>query len=63
MAERLLKYFKYVGDEKGIDGKVALARLTVMTTISAGTLPDSAENLYKIRVAVERITGKPAPPF
>jgi hypothetical protein len=61
MGVTLLKYYKYMGEEQGIDGKVKLAQKTKMTSTIAASVPDSAENIRKVQDAVQAITGKPAP--
>ena len=63
MAERLIKYYEYIGEEKGLGAKIELAGATKIPSTSAGTAPDSPENLKIFRAAVEKITGKPAPIF
>ncbi len=61
MAEKLLLYYKYVAEKKGIEGKMKLASETKIPSTIAATTPDTPENLAKFRKAVEIITGKPAP--
>jgi len=61
MAEKLMKYYEYVGQEKGLVAKIELASATRIPSTSAPTAPDSPENLKLFRKAVEEITGKPAP--
>jgi hypothetical protein len=63
MAEKLIRYYTYVFEEKGYEGKVELAMLTEMPAVIAATEPDSAENLEKFKNAVEQITEKPAPEY
>jgi hypothetical protein len=41
MGEKLIMYYKYVGDLKGFMGKVELAKLTLMPTTIAAAAPDS----------------------
>ncbi len=61
MAERLLKYYKYVGDKAGLPGKMQLARVTKIPSTQAAMEPDSPETLRRFREAVAQITGAPAP--
>lgn len=61
MAERLMKYFKYITDEKGFEGKIQLAQATKMPTTKAALEPDSPENISLFKDAVSKITGKSAP--
>jgi hypothetical protein len=63
MAEKLVKYYAYVFEEKGYAGKVELAMLTKLPAVIAATEPDSEENIHKFTEAVEKITGKPAPEY
>lgn len=63
MAEKLLRYYKYVSDEKGLDGKMSLATETKIPSSKAALEPDSPENLAAFKRAVEKLTGKPAPVF
>ena len=63
MAVKLMQYYKYITDEKGMEGKTELARLTMIPSILAGTKPDDDEYIKKFQSAVEQITGKPAPRF
>jgi len=61
MAEKLLKYYKYVNDIKGRDGQIELARMTSTPSIIASTLPDSPWMLKLFQNAVEKITGESVP--
>lgn len=63
MAEKLLKYYAYVGQEKGLGAKIELATATKIPSTTAATAPDSPENLSLFKEAVTRITGKPAPTY
>jgi hypothetical protein len=61
MAQRLLSYYKYVGETVGMAGKVKLAQETKIPSTKAALAPDSDANLAIFRAAVEAVTGKPAP--
>jgi len=63
MAERLLLYYKYIGEKAGLDGKRQLAFATGLPSILAATEPDTPERLRAFKKAVEEITQKPAPEF
>ena len=63
MGERLLRYYKYIGDTHGLDGKRQLAFATGVPSIVAGTEPDSPERLQEFKKAVEEITQQPAPEY
>ena len=61
MGSELMKFYKYIGDEAGMKGKMQLAQLTKVPVTLAATAPDSEDNLAKFRAAIAEITGKPAP--
>ncbi len=61
MAEILLKYFKYIGEKKGLAGKLELARKTKIPSAKAAFEPDTPELIDKFRREVEAITGEKTP--
>ncbi len=61
MAETLLKYYKYVYEERGLLGKMELAQQTKIPSTLAATAPDNSENIELFREVVQKITGKDAP--
>ncbi len=61
MAEKLLRYYKYLSETNGLAGRIKLAVETKITSIAAALEPDSPENITKFKKAVEKITGKRAP--
>lgn len=63
MAEKLLKYYKFIREEQGIPGMVKLAQLTKIPSPIAATEPDSPENIQLFRNHIEAITGKVPPIF
>lgn len=63
MAERLIKYYNYVGETVGLTGKMKLAQATNIPVSRAAMEPDNIENLDKFRRAVEEIVGEPPPNF
>ena len=63
MAEKLIKYYKYIFEQKGYAGKVELAMLTKIPAVIAATESDSVENIEKFKEAVKKITDKPAPEY
>jgi hypothetical protein len=63
MAEKLVKYYAYIFEEKGYEGKVELAMLTGIPAVIAATEPDNEEHIQKFKEAVEKITEKPAPEY
>jgi len=58
MGEILLKYYQFVGDKRGIEGKLKLAQSTRMPSSVAAMQPDSSENVELFRKAVKDITGQ-----
>ncbi len=63
MAEKLLKYYKYISDEEGLSGKIKLAQITKLPSTVAAMEKDSPENINLFRTAVKTLTGKDAPKF
>lgn len=63
MAEKLMKYYKYVQDELGLVGKMKLAKETKIPSVKAAMEPDSPENISRFKEAIENITNKPAPNY
>lgn len=59
----LLKYYKYVADEQGLQGKIALAQKSKIPAIQAATSPDSPENIDLFMKIIKEITGKSAPAY
>ncbi len=63
VAERLLRYYQYVGRLAGPQGRMRLAIETKMPSTKAAMERDTAQNVDVFKIAVEKITGKPAPDF
>jgi hypothetical protein len=63
MAELLLRYYKYMADEQGLEGKMRLATETRIPSSKAAMEPDSSDNVAAFRQAIEKLTGKPAPSY
>lgn len=63
MAEKLLKYYKYIGENSGLVGQMKLAQMTLTPSAKAAMTPDSPDIVEKFKKAVEEITRKPAPSF
>ena len=63
MGQKLMKYYQYVKDEKGYEGKVELAKKTRIPSLAAANVDDSLENISKFKEVVQKITGKAAPNF
>jgi hypothetical protein len=63
MAEKLLMYYKYMGEEVGAVGKVKLAQETKVPSTRAALEPDTPELIQQFREAVMKLTGKPAPNY
>lgn len=63
MAQKLLKYYKYVSKTLGTQGKIELAKITKIPSMFASTEPDSDKNIKTFKSAVEKITNHSAPEF
>lgn len=61
MAEKLLLYYKHIGDVRGLEGKMKLAQETKIPSSKAAIEPDSAENIAIFKKSFFNITGKEAP--
>jgi hypothetical protein len=61
MSEKLLQYYKYVQDTLGLEGKIQLAKETKIPSTQAALEPDTSETIQRFKVAVEKITHRPAP--
>jgi hypothetical protein len=61
MGEKLLMYYKYITDTKGIEGRMLLAHMTHIPTPKAAIEADNQENINKFREAVQKITNQEAP--
>ncbi|MBN2526866.1 MAG: hypothetical protein JXR76_10775 [Deltaproteobacteria bacterium] len=58
MGQQLLKYYSYVGQKAGVEGKIRLAQTTHITVSMATTAPDDAVNLKIFQEAVDHIVGQ-----
>ena len=56
MAERLLKYYKYITEQKGIMGKIELAKETTLPSVLAASEPDSVEKGGKKEPSLVQLT-------
>jgi hypothetical protein len=63
MAEILLKYYKFISDEKGLQGKIKLAQLTKIPSTVAAMEPDSPEIINLFKTSIRTLTGKDAPNY
>jgi hypothetical protein len=61
MAERLIKYYKYMADTGGLELKMKLVSVTKVPSTIAAQVPDSPEILDRFQQAIRQLTGKPAP--
>jgi hypothetical protein len=55
MGVQLLGYYEKVGKEFGVKGRMKLALLTMITSMTAGTEDDSPANLQKFERAIAQI--------
>ena len=63
MAEKLLKYYKYIYDLKSLEGRIELAKKTNVPTPRAAMEQDSRENIELFRKAIRELTGTDAPQY
>lgn len=63
MAEKIIKYYKYIEDMQGATGKIKLAQITKVPSTKAAFEPDVPAILQKFKDAIQEMTGKPAPEF
>ena len=63
MAEKLIKYYKYIREKAGFEGKIDLATTTKIPSTRAALEPDSPDNIEMFKKAIEKITGEEAPEF
>ena len=61
MGEKLMKYYKFMHDAKGLMGSVELAKATKIPSIQAAMAPDSGENIKLFRESIKTIMGTEAP--
>ncbi len=61
MGKKLLRYYDYLEEKLGREGKVRLAQATHIPSVLADAAEDSEENLRVFREAILKITGHPAP--
>lgn len=61
MGAKLAKYYDFVAQEGGIQGKMRLAMMTNVPSTKAATEADTPELVNKFRAAIKEITGKDAP--
>ena len=63
MAQKLLRYYKYISKTLGTQGKIELAKMTKIPSMFASTEPDSDKNIQNFKSAIEKITNSSAPEF
>lgn len=63
MAERLLKYYKYISSVKGMQGSIQLAVKTNIPSPKAAMEPDSDANIAAFRKACKELTGEESPVY
>jgi hypothetical protein len=61
MAEKLMKYYQYIAEEKGMVGRLKLAQMTKIPSTRASLEEDSLENINIFKNAIQKLTKKPAP--
>jgi hypothetical protein len=64
MAEKIVKYFEFAQSRGGVALKVKLAMKSTITSVTASSFPDSADNIQRIRSALaELLPGENIPEF
>jgi hypothetical protein len=63
MGQILLRMYDFVEDEKGLRGKIQLAKMTLIPSAMAAATPDTPETINKFVQAIKEITGKEPPLF
>lgn len=63
MAQKLLRYYKFISKTLGTQGKMELARITKIPSMFASIEPDSDKNIQTFKNAIEKITNSAAPEF
>jgi len=61
MGQQLVKLYDFARTAAGPTAPMRLAMKTMIPADKAASLPDSADNVAKLRAAVRDITGKDAP--
>ena len=61
MGKKLEKYYDYVEELLGREGKMKLARLTHTPSILVGGMEDEPKIIAQFREAIKEITGKYPP--
>ncbi|RPI79581.1 MAG: hypothetical protein EHM45_02295 [Desulfobacteraceae bacterium] len=63
MGEKLVRYYKFVEDKKGMEGRIKLAQETKVPSVKAATAPDSPETIKVFREAIKKLTGEEPPVY
>ena len=61
MAQQLVKLYQFARAAGGATAPMRLAMKTMISADKAASVPDTPENLAKVRAAIREITGKDAP--
>jgi len=59
--DKLMKYYSYMQEQEGLEGKIELAKETNLPETKASTAVDSKENIEMFREAIEEILGERPP--
>ncbi len=57
MGKQLVAFYDFVEEQLGRDGKVQLAKLTRIPSVTAQGTPDSPEIVQAFREAIKQLTG------
>lgn len=55
MGQELVKLFKLVKDEGSLSQRMKIGKLTGITSDEADDFPDSAENIAKLKAAIQKV--------
>jgi hypothetical protein len=61
--DKLIEYYNYVAEERGLEGKMQLAKETNLPETKASISIESKENIEMFREALEEILGERPPEF
>ena len=61
MGAKLEKLFEFAMDNGGLATRMRVSMMSAIPSATAGDLPDSPENIAKLKDAIKEVTGKDAP--
>jgi hypothetical protein len=63
MADKLMKYYQYVGEQLGAAGRTKLAMMTKLPSTKAATQADTPEIISAFKEAIQQLTGNTPPDY